>query len=103
MDTNTLKTIENKFNINDINEINTNQPIFEQEIFEINDMDIRFNENFESDSEFDSLESENKESPNNNDESDIIIDQKKSNYLTLCVLINKIDGKIQRCKNQVSF
>jgi hypothetical protein len=103
LNTNTLETIENEFNIDDINKINTNQPIFEQEIFEINETDIRFNENFESDSKFDSLESEDEESPDNNDESDIIIDQKKSNHLTSCVLIDKIDGKIQRCKNQVSF
>lgn len=66
-------------------------------------MDIGFDENFKSDSEFDSFESEDEEIPDNNDKSDIIIEQKKSNNLTLCVLIDKIDGKIQRCKNKESF
>ncbi|CAB4409047.1 unnamed protein product [Rhizophagus irregularis] len=100
---NTLETIENEFNIDFINEINTNRTVFEQETFEINETDIGFDENFESDSEFDSFESEDEEIPDNNDESDIIIEQKKSNNLTSCVLINKIDGKIQRCKNKESF
>ncbi|PKB93408.1 hypothetical protein RhiirA5_382840 [Rhizophagus irregularis] len=96
---NTLETIENEFNIDFINEINTNRTVFEQETFEINETDIGFDENFESDSEFDSFESEDEEILDNNDESDIIIEQKKSNNLTSCVLIDKIDGKIQRCKN----
>ncbi|PKY34153.1 hypothetical protein RhiirB3_453596 [Rhizophagus irregularis] len=96
---NTLETIENEFNIDFINEINTNRTVFEQETFKINETDIGFDENFKSDSEFDSFESEDEEIPDNNDESDIIIEQKKSNNLTSCVLIDKIDGKIQRCKN----
>ncbi|PKK61624.1 hypothetical protein RhiirC2_791542 [Rhizophagus irregularis] len=100
---NTLETIENEFNIDFINEINTNRTVFEQQTFEINETDIGFDENFESDSEFDSFESEDEEIPDNNDESDIIIEQKKSNNLTSCVLIDKIDGKIQRCKNKKSF
>ncbi|UZO16795.1 uncharacterized protein OCT59_008171 [Rhizophagus irregularis] len=100
---NTLETIENEFNIDFINEINTNRTVFEQETFEINETDIGFDENFESDSEFDSFESEDEEILDNNDESDIIIEQKKSNNLTSCVLIDKIDGKIQRCKNKESF
>ncbi|POG79621.1 hypothetical protein GLOIN_2v1472146 [Rhizophagus irregularis DAOM 181602=DAOM 197198] len=66
-------------------------------------MTSRFDENFESDSEFDSFESEDEEILDNNDESDIIIEQKKSNNLTSCVLIDKIDGIIQRCKNKESF
>jgi hypothetical protein len=103
LNTNTLETIENEFNIDNINEINTNEPVFEQEIFEINETDIRFDENSESDSEYDSFESEDEEIPDNNDESNIIIEQKKSNNLTSCVLIDKIDGKIQRCKNKESF
>ncbi|PKY49090.1 hypothetical protein RhiirA4_464910 [Rhizophagus irregularis] len=78
---NTLETIENEFNIDDINEINTNRTVFEQETFEINEMDIGFDENFESDSEFDSFESED------NDETKEI----------------KIDSKIQRYKNKESF
>ncbi|PKK59622.1 hypothetical protein RhiirC2_794577 [Rhizophagus irregularis] len=100
---NTLETIENEFNIDFINEINTNRTVFEQETFEINETDIGFDENFESDSEFDSFESEDEEIPDNNNESDIIIKQKKSNNLMSCVLIDKIDGKIQRCKNKESF
>ncbi|GBC34864.1 uncharacterized protein OCT59_023271 [Rhizophagus irregularis] len=100
---NTLETIENEFNIDFINEINTNRTVFEQETFKINETDIGFDENFESDSEFDSFESEDEEIPDNNDESDIIIEQKKSNNLTSCVLIDKIDGRIQRCKNKESF
>ncbi|CAB4441723.1 unnamed protein product [Rhizophagus irregularis] len=61
---NTLETIENEFNIDDINEINTNRTVFEQETFEINEMDIGFDENFESDSEFDSFESEDNDESN---------------------------------------
>ncbi|CAB4428282.1 unnamed protein product [Rhizophagus irregularis] len=78
---NTLETIENEFNIDFINEINTNRTVFKQETFEINETDIGFDENFESDSEFDSFESEDEEIPDNNDE----------------------NGKIQRCKNKESF
>ncbi|RIA92737.1 hypothetical protein C1645_820243 [Glomus cerebriforme] len=97
---NTLETIENEFNIDDINEININRTVFEQETFEINETDIGFDENSESNSEFDSFEREDEEILDNNDESNIIIEQKKSNNLTSCVLIDKIDGKIQRCKNK---
>ncbi|RHZ78875.1 hypothetical protein Glove_155g62 [Diversispora epigaea] len=74
-------------------------------IFEFNEIEIGCHENVESDSEYD-FESDNsdneKELENNDDENDVIIEQKLSNNLTPCVLIDKIDGKIQRCKNTES-
>ncbi|RHZ63303.1 hypothetical protein Glove_330g4 [Diversispora epigaea] len=86
---------------NDIDEV-----VLVSKIFEFNEIEIEYNENLESDSEynFESDSSDNeKELKNKDDENDIIIEQKLSNNLTPCVIIDKIDGKIQRCKNVKSF
>ncbi|RHZ70785.1 hypothetical protein Glove_267g24 [Diversispora epigaea] len=86
---------------NDIDEV-----VLVSKIFEFNEIEIECNENLESDSEynFESNSSDNKkELENQDDENDIIIEQKLSNNLTPCVIIDKIDRKIQRCKNVESF
>jgi len=96
---NTFEPVENLFNINKTNIIDE---VFEPEIFELNEADIGFDDSFESD-EFNEFESENEKSLDNNAEDDIIMEQNKTNNLTPCVIINKIDGKIQNCKNSESF
>src|SRR5581483_5623097 len=96
---NTFEPVENLF---DINKTNIIDEVFEPETFEFNEADIGFDDSFESD-EFNEFESENEESLDNNDEDDIIIEQNKTNNLTSCVIIDKIDGKIQKCKNIESF
>ncbi|PKC04709.1 hypothetical protein RhiirA5_421879 [Rhizophagus irregularis] len=86
-----------------INEESMDEPIFEPRTFELNEADMVYDENSESDSEYDDFESEYEESFNNDNESDIKVEQNKPKNLTPCVLIDKIDGKIQRCKNIESF
>src|SRR5919205_996656 len=89
--------IEDWFNITENNE---NETVFESETFEFNEADIRYES--DSNSDFSEFESENEENKNN-EESDFIINQKKTKDLTSCVLIDKIEGKIQKCKNTESF
>lgn len=71
--------IENWFNTN---ENNKDETVFESETFEFNEVDIRYKS--DSDSDFSKFESENEESKNN-EESDIIIEQKKTKNLTSCI------------------
>ncbi|PKK76933.1 hypothetical protein RhiirC2_862259 [Rhizophagus irregularis] len=87
----------------DINEESTDKPIFKLRAFELNEADMIHDENSEYESEYDDFESENEENFNNDYESDIRVEQSKPKNLTPCVLIDKIDGKIQRCKNLESF
>lgn len=96
------KIVENWLNISKNDKVET---IFELRTFELNETDISYDENYESNnnSDFDEFESEIKENKNNDYESDIIIEQKKSKNLTSYILIDKVDGKIQKCKNTESF
>ncbi|PKY60572.1 hypothetical protein RhiirA4_484427 [Rhizophagus irregularis] len=98
----TQKIVKNWLNISENDKVET---VFEPRIFELNETDIGYDENYESnnDSDFDEFESKIRENKNNDYESDIIIEQKKSKNLTSCVLIDKVDGKIQKCKNTESF
>ncbi|PKY33084.1 hypothetical protein RhiirB3_451730 [Rhizophagus irregularis] len=87
----------------DINEESADEPIFKLRAFELNEADMIHDENSEYESEYDDFESENEENFNNDYESDIRVEQSKPKNLTPCVLIDKIDSKIQRCKNLESF
>ncbi|PKC54840.1 hypothetical protein RhiirA1_403341 [Rhizophagus irregularis] len=87
----------------DINEKSIDEPILIPRTFELNEADMIHDENSDSDSEFDDFESEYDENFDNDTESDIRVEQNKPKKLTPCVLIDKIDGKIQRCKNMDSF
>ncbi|PKY56796.1 hypothetical protein RhiirA4_477347 [Rhizophagus irregularis] len=71
--------------------------------FELNKADIIYNENSEYENEYNNFESENKENFNNYNKSNIRVEQSKPKNLIPCMLINKIDGKIQRCKNLENF
>ncbi|GBC13494.2 hypothetical protein GLOIN_2v1777746 [Rhizophagus irregularis DAOM 181602=DAOM 197198] len=63
------------FNINENNKV---EAVFESSIFELNKADVKYNENFESnsDSNYDEFESDNEENKND-DEIDIFIEQKR--------------------------
>ncbi|GET55152.1 hypothetical protein GLOIN_2v1761305 [Rhizophagus irregularis DAOM 181602=DAOM 197198] len=80
----------------DVNEKSIDEPILIPRTFELNEADMIHDENSDSDSEFDDFESEYDENFDNDTESDIRVEQNKPKKLTPCVLIDKIDGKIQR-------
>ncbi|CAB4476561.1 unnamed protein product [Rhizophagus irregularis] len=65
-----------------INEESMDEPIFEPRTFELNEADMVYDENSESDSEYDDFESEYEESFNNDNESDIKVEQNKPKNLT---------------------
>ncbi|CAB4484919.1 unnamed protein product [Rhizophagus irregularis] len=69
--TNTPKTQILAENWVNINEESMDEPIFEPRTFELNEADMVYDENSESDSEYDDFESEYEESFNNDNESDI--------------------------------
>ncbi|CAB5195998.1 unnamed protein product [Rhizophagus irregularis] len=80
--TNTPKTQILAENWVNINEESMDEPIFEPRTFELNEADMVYDENSESDSEYDDFESEYEESFNNDNESDIKVEQNKPKNLT---------------------